>query len=83
MRLLRESDWALEQALSRDPDAVRWTTIEADLDEEQAGHVRVGRKLPLALDGLTAVFAPDGEFLALYEPAGDAGVARPVAVFTG
>jgi len=28
---------------------------------------------------VTAVFAPDGEFLALYEPRG--GVARAVAVF--
>ena len=41
--------------------------------------MRVGRPLAIALDGLTAVFAPDGEFLALYEPRGD--VARPVAVF--
>jgi tRNA pseudouridine55 synthase len=41
--------------------------------------VRVGRPLTIALDGLTGVFAPDGEFLALYEPRGD--VARPVAVF--
>lgn len=36
LRLLRESDWPLEQELSRDPDAVRWTTIEADLDEHRA-----------------------------------------------
>ena len=33
----------------------------------------------LELDGLTAVFDPDGEFLALYEPRG--AVAKPVAVF--
>ncbi len=38
-----------------------------------------GARLDLPLDGLTAVFAPDGTFLALYEPKGD--VARPVAVF--
>jgi tRNA pseudouridine55 synthase len=39
----------------------------------------VGRALDLAVDGVTAVFAPEGEFLALYEPRG--GVARAVAVF--
>lgn len=50
-----------------------------DLDEEQAASVRVGRALDLPLDGLTAVFAPGGEFLALYEPRG--GVARASAVF--
>ncbi len=41
--------------------------------------MRVGRALDLDLDGLRAVFAPDGEFLALYEPRGD--VAKAVAVF--
>ena len=50
-----------------------------DLDETQAAHVRVGRQLDLELDALTAVFAPDGEFLALYEPRDD--TARAVAVF--
>ena len=35
--------------------------------------------LDLDLDGLTAVFAPDGEFLALYEPRGE--TAKAVAVF--
>ncbi|HRD63920.1 MAG TPA: hypothetical protein PL137_23675 [Nocardioides sp.] len=33
----------------------------------------------LELSGLTALFAPDGGFLALYEPRGT--TARPVAVF--
>jgi len=64
-------------------DAARAAFATYDLDEEQAGDVRVGRKLALALGGLTAVFAPDGDFLALYEPTADASVARPVAVFTG
>lgn len=54
-----------------------------DLDEERSADVRVGRALDLALPGgagvAHAVFAPDGEFLALYE-ARD-GRARPVAVF--
>ncbi len=61
--------------------AARAAFPAVDLDERQAGDVRVGRSLDTPLDGLSAVFAPDGEFLALYEPRG--GVARPVAVFTG
>ena len=54
-----------------------------DLDEQQAADVRVGRKLAVELPavGPVAVFAPDGEFLALYEQAGE--LARAVAVFTG
>lgn len=54
-----------------------------DLDEGFARAVAVGRPLELPpdrqLDGLTALFAPDGTFLALYEPR--EGRARPVAVF--
>jgi tRNA pseudouridine55 synthase len=52
-----------------------------ELDETEAALVRAGRKLPLDLpaDGPVAVFAPDGEFLALYEEGG--ALARPVAVF--
>jgi len=61
-------------------DAARAAFPGVDLDDRQAGDVRVGRRLGLAIDALTAVFAPDGEFLALYEPAG-ADVAKPVAVF--
>jgi tRNA pseudouridine55 synthase len=62
-------------------DAARTTFASVDLDEEQAGHVRVGRGLDLTLpgDGPHAVFAPGGEFLALYEQRGQQ--ARPVAVF--
>jgi tRNA pseudouridine55 synthase len=60
-------------------DAARAGFAARELDEAQAADVRVGRPLPVALDGLTAVFAPDGEFLALYEPRDE--VARPVAVF--
>lgn len=54
-----------------------------DLDAEQAAAVRVGRRLLLRFDGEgpVAVFAPDGEFLALYEPDGDH--LRPRAVFVG
>jgi tRNA pseudouridine55 synthase len=60
-------------------DAARASFPAHDLDAAQAADVRVGRPLDLALAGLSAVFAPDGEFLALYEPREDR--ARPVAVF--
>ena len=60
-------------------DAARRAFPAMDLSDADAAHVRVGRALDLPLDGLTAVFAPDGTFLALYEPKGD--VSRPVAVF--
>jgi tRNA pseudouridine55 synthase len=60
-------------------EAVRASFPARDLDDEQAAHVRVGRPLDLALEGRTAVFAPDGEFLALSEPGAPA--ARAVAVF--
>jgi len=54
-----------------------------DLDVDRAGAVRVGRPLPVRTehDGPVAVFGPDGEFLALYESAGDH--LRPRAVFVG
>ena len=68
-----------EFALLPIADAARAGFAARDLDEAQAADVRVGRPLAIEVDGLTAVFAPDGEFLALYEPRGD--VARPVAVF--
>ncbi|WP_308194112.1 tRNA pseudouridine(55) synthase TruB [Nocardioides sp. SR21] len=61
--------------------AARAAFASYDLDEAGATDVRYGRALDLDLPGLTAVFAPDGEFLALYEPRD--GLARAVAVFTG
>ena len=74
----------LEQ-LEEDPsvlpvaEAARAAFASIDLDEDEAGSVRVGRALERDLDGLTALFDPSGEFLALYEPRGE--VARAVAVF--
>ena len=59
--------------------AARAAFPSVDLDDAAAADVRVGRPLDLALPELSAVFAPDGEFLALYEPRD--GRARPVAVF--
>ncbi|WBQ02536.1 tRNA pseudouridine(55) synthase TruB [Kribbella sp. CA-293567] len=55
-----------------------------DADEEQAAAIRTGRPLPglkLAADQQTAMFGPDGTFLALYEPHGP--LAKPTAVFVG
>jgi tRNA pseudouridine55 synthase len=62
-------------------DAARASFPAVDLDDEQAAHVRFGRALDLVLPaaGPHAVFAPDGEFLALYEQRDER--ARPVAVF--
>ena len=60
-------------------DAARAGFASVDLGEEQAADVRVGRALDLDLAGLTALFDPSGEFLALYEPRD--GRARAVAVF--
>ncbi|HET7356242.1 MAG TPA: tRNA pseudouridine(55) synthase TruB [Nocardioidaceae bacterium] len=52
-----------------------------DLDEAQAGAVAHGRPLELDLGsaGAVAVFAPDGDFLALYDQHGP--LAKAVAVF--
>ncbi len=60
-------------------DAARAAFAAVDLTDEQAADVRVGRPLDLDLGSLSAVFAPDGEFMALYEPR--EGRARAVAVF--
>jgi tRNA pseudouridine55 synthase len=60
-------------------EAARAAFASRDLDETQAADVRVGRALDIDLAGLTAVFSPEGEFLALYEPRG--GAAKAVAVF--
>ncbi len=60
-------------------EAARASFPALDLGAEQAADVRVGRALDLPLDALTALFAPDGEFLALYEPR--EGLSRAVAVF--
>jgi len=61
-------------------DAARASFPALDLDDAQAADVRVGRWLDLALDTTMALFAPDGEILALYRE-GEDGRARAVAVF--
>ena len=60
-------------------EAARATFPSRDLGQAQAGDVRHGRQIDADLGGLTALFAPDGEFLALYEPSH--GTTRAVAVF--
>ena len=63
------------------PDAVRRCFPVLALDEEAAAAVRYGRRLP-GLDlpaDRTALFAPSGEFLALYRQR--LGEAVPEAVF--
>jgi tRNA pseudouridine55 synthase len=72
----------LAESLSITPIAVaaRAAFPSRDLDDDQSAGVRVGRRLSLALESTTALFAPDGEFLALYRP-GEDGLARPLAVF--
>jgi tRNA pseudouridine55 synthase len=62
-------------------EAARASFPAYELDEAQALDVGFGRKLPIDLgsDAVVALFAPDGEFLALYEQDGE--LARAVAVF--
>jgi tRNA pseudouridine55 synthase len=60
-------------------DAARAAFPARDLDDSQAADVRVGRRVSLELSDVTAVFAPGGEFLALYRPSENG--ARAVAVF--
>ena len=59
-------------------DAARLGFVTRELDADEARGVRHGRPLDLDLDGLTALIAPGGDLLALYEPRD--GLARPVAV---
>ena len=62
-------------------DSARAGFAAYDLDPDQATDVRFGRPVEVDLghEGPVAVFAPDGQFLALYEQAG--ACARAVAVF--
>jgi tRNA pseudouridine55 synthase len=62
-------------------DVAAGTFPRYDADDAQATAIRTGRPLPgLNLTpGQTAMFAPDGTFLALYEPHGP--LAKPTAVF--
>jgi len=93
LRRTRVGAFALDQArtleeLEKDlvvaglDDVARASFPSYDLAEREAADVRFGRPLTgidLGAPGAVAVFAPSGEFLALYEQRG--GVAKPVAVF--
>jgi len=61
-------------------EAARAVFPAVHLDDSQAADVLVGRRIDVELTGLSALFAPNGEFLALYQD-GDDGRARAVAVF--
>ncbi|MDX6276970.1 MAG: tRNA pseudouridine55 synthase [Nocardioidaceae bacterium] len=63
-------------------DVARASFPSCELSDDQAADVHFGRALPgldLGSDGPVAVFAPTGDFLALYEQRGPD--AKPVAVF--
>ncbi len=92
LRRSRVGPFTLSEAQDLEGDAVTVTPIAAvarrcfpalDLTDEQAAAVRVGRRLPDTglPGGRTAVFDPDGDFLALYRPEGVDAV--PEAVFVG
>ncbi|MEO5853692.1 MAG: tRNA pseudouridine(55) synthase TruB [Nocardioides sp.] len=74
----------LAEELSLVPLAVaaRGSFLAVDLDADQAADVRVGRRLEVDLGatGPVALFAPDGEFLALYEQRGELAAATAVFV---
>jgi tRNA pseudouridine55 synthase len=72
-------DLADEFVMTPIAEAARAAFPGLDLSDEAAADVRVGRPLDAPLPELTALFAPSGEFLALY--GGSEGAARPVAVF--
>ena len=76
---LGEAPPGLQGVMMPIADAARAAFPTRELDDAQTADVRVGRVLDVGLDELTAVFAPDGEFLALYEPRGE--TAKAVAVF--
>ena len=73
---------ATERATKELFAAARTAFESVTLADEAARMVRHGRSLPhttLPGPGPVALFAPDGEFLALYEQRGES--ARAVAVF--
>ena len=92
LRRTRVGPFSLDEAQGLDGPTVTVTDIAEvarrcfaglDLTAEQATDVRYGRRLPdVRLPGEpSCVFAPDGDFLALYRPDGDDAV--PEAVFVG
>jgi RimJ/RimL family protein N-acetyltransferase len=70
LRALTAADWQLEQALSRDPDVSRWTTVPADLDATMA-QARIQRHLSQADDGAAGLWVIESDGIAC----GNAGLA--------
>ena len=65
LRAMTAEDWTLEQALSRDPEVIRWTTYPPHLTEE-AARARMAEAAERARTWTGqryAVCAPDGEVL--------------------
>ncbi len=77
----------LEQSFAVLPlgEAARRAFPSVELTSHEAADVRVGRRLNRELGhlGPVAVFAPGGDFLALYEQPDPASPARAIAVFSG
>jgi len=93
LRRTRVGQFTLEHAKTLDELGTEFGVLDLDAsarltfpafeaDDNQANDIRFGRALAdvdLGSPGPVAVFAPDGEFLALYEAAGDG--AKAIAVF--
>jgi len=56
LRALSVEDWALEQAMSRDPDVVRWTYYPVEMTEEESRH-RIKSSLERTKLGLVRRYA--------------------------
>src|SRR6476659_9090348 len=70
LRALSVDDWALEQAISRDPDVIEWTYYPAEMTMEQSRH-RIQDSLERTKRGLERRYAIlDGEG----DPVGTCGI---------
>ena len=70
LRALSVEDWALEQAMSRDPDVVKWTYYPVEMTEQESRH-RIQDSLERTSRGLVRRYAIyDGED----DPVGTCGI---------
>ena len=56
LRALSVEDWALEQAMSRDPDVVKWTYYPVEMTEQESRH-RIQDSLERTRRGLVRRYA--------------------------
>lgn len=56
LRALSVADWALEQAMSRDPDVVKWTYYPVEMTEQESCH-RIGDSIERTRRGLDRRYA--------------------------